>query len=55
MGGTNYSGLNIATAPIVNAGQVPQIGTATTNPAVTVDPKTNTVRPYSFRMTYTDP
>lgn len=55
IGGTNYSGLNIAIAPIVNSGEVPQIGTASTNPAVTVDPKTKTVRPYSFRMCYTDP
>ena len=29
---------------------MPQIGTATTNPLVTVDPKVN-VRPYSFRLT----
>ncbi len=55
IGGTNYSGLNIAIASVVNNGQVPQIGTASTNPAVTVDPRTNTVRPYTFRLCYTDP
>lgn len=55
IGGTNYSGLNIAIASSVNSGQVPQIGTASTNPAVTVDPKTNQVRPYTFRLCYTDP
>ena len=55
IGGTNYSGLNIAIASVVNSGEVPQIGTASTNPAVTVDPKTNTVRPYMFRLCYTDP
>lgn len=55
IGGTNYSGLNIATASVVNSGGVPQIGTAATNPAVTVDPKTNQVRPFSFRVSYTDP
>ena len=44
--GSNTSGINIAT--------VPQIGTATTNPLVTVDPKGN-VRPYSFRLTFDDP
>ena len=55
IGGTNYSGLNIAIASVVNSGEVPQIGTASTNPAVTVDPKTNTVRPYTFRICYTDP
>lgn len=55
IGGTNYSGLNIATASVVNAAGVPQIGTASTNPAVTVDPKTGQVRPFMFRMSYTDP
>ena len=55
IGGTNYSGLNIAIASVVNSGEVPQIGTASTNPAVTVDPMTNTVRPYMFRLCYTDP
>jgi branched-chain amino acid transport system substrate-binding protein len=55
IGGTNYSGLNIAIASVVNNGKVSQIGTASTNPAVTVDPRTNTVRPYTFRLCYTDP
>jgi branched-chain amino acid transport system substrate-binding protein len=55
IGGTNYSGLNIATASVVTAAGVPQIGTASTNPAVTVDPKTGQVRPFTFRMSYTDP
>ncbi len=55
IGGTNYSGLNIAIASVVNSGEVPQIGTASTNPAVTVDPMTNTVRPDMFRLCYTDP
>ncbi|MDK2958919.1 MAG: branched-chain amino acid transport system substrate-binding protein [Synergistaceae bacterium] len=40
---------------MVNAAGVPQIGTASTNPAVTVDPKTGQVRPFMFRMSYTDP
>jgi len=55
IGGTNFSGLNIATAPIVEEGKVPQIGSYPTNPAVTVDPKTGKVRPYSFRICFTDP
>lgn len=55
IGGTNYSGLNIATQPIVSAAKVPQIGSASTNPAVTVDPKTGQVYPYMFRICYTDP
>ena len=48
------SGINIATAPIVNRGHVPQISTIGTNPLVTVDEK-GRVRPYSFRICFTDP
>lgn len=52
--GANASGANIATAPIVNKAKVPQIGTVSTNPLVTVDEK-GKVRPYSFRICFTDP
>lgn len=52
--GANTSGINIATAAIVNKAKVPQIGTATTNPLVTVD-QNGKVRPYSFRLTFDDP
>jgi branched-chain amino acid transport system substrate-binding protein len=52
--GANSSGINIATAPIVDKGQVPQISTVGTNPFVTVDNK-GKVRPYSFRICFTDP
>ncbi len=52
--GANSSGINIATAPIANKGHVAQIGTCTTNPLVTVDNK-GKVRPYSFRICFTDP
>lgn len=52
--GANTSGINIATAPIVNKGRVPQISTIGTNPLVTVDNK-GRVRPYSFRICFTDP
>ncbi len=52
--GANGSGINIATAPIVNEAKVPQIGTVSTNPSVTVD-KDGKVRPYSFRICFTDP
>ena len=55
IGGCNYSGIQIAVAPIADKGQVPVIATAATNPAVTVDPDTGKVRPYMFRVTYTDP
>jgi branched-chain amino acid transport system substrate-binding protein len=52
--GANSSGINIATAPIVDRGKIPQIGTAATNPIVTVD-GSGKVRPYSFRICFTDP
>ena len=52
--GANASGANIATAPIVNKAGVPQIGTVSTNPLVTVDEK-GKVRPFSFRICFTDP
>jgi branched-chain amino acid transport system substrate-binding protein len=52
--GANVSGINLATAPVVAAAKVPQIGTYTSNPAVTVDEKGN-VRPYSFRLGFIDP
>jgi branched-chain amino acid transport system substrate-binding protein len=52
--GSNTSSINLATGPLVNAAQVPQIGTATTNPAVTVG-EDGKVYPYSFRICFTDP
>lgn len=52
--GANSSGINIATGPIVNRAEVPQIATLATNPSVTVDAKGN-VLPYSFRICFTDP
>ena len=55
IGGTNYSGIQLAIAPIAEKGQVPVIATAATNPTVTVDPNTGKVRPYMFRIVYTDP
>ena len=52
--GTSVSGINIATAAIVEKAKVPQISTVATNPLVTVDAK-GKVRPYSFRICFTDP
>ncbi len=52
--GANGSGINIATAPVVNRAGVSQIGTVSTNPFVTVD-NDGKVRPYSFRICFTDP
>ena len=55
IGGCSYSGIQIAVAPVSENGQVPIISSSATNPAVTVDPDTGKVRPYMFRVTYTDP
>jgi len=52
--GPNYSGLNIAAAPIFNRAQVPQIATMSTNPTVTVD-ENGVTRPYNFRICFLDP
>ena len=55
IGGSNYSGIQLAVAPIADKEQVPVVATSATNPAVTVDPNTGKVRPYMFRIGYTDP
>ena len=55
IGGSNYSGIQLAVAPIADKEQVPVVSSSATNPAVTVDPNTGKVRPYMFRVTYTDP
>jgi branched-chain amino acid transport system substrate-binding protein len=55
IGGSNYSGIQLAVAPIADKEQIPVISSSATNPAVTVDPNTGKVRPYMFRITYTDP
>ncbi|NLL37730.1 MAG: ABC transporter substrate-binding protein [Fretibacterium sp.] len=55
IGGTNYSGIQLAIAPIADKGETPVISSTATNPAVTVDPNTGKVRPYMFRICYTDP
>ncbi|MDO4987794.1 MAG: ABC transporter substrate-binding protein [Synergistes sp.] len=52
--GSNASSINIATAPVVNEKKIPQIATLATNTFVTVDAN-GKVRPYSFRICYTDP
>jgi branched-chain amino acid transport system substrate-binding protein len=55
IGGSNYSSIQLAIAPIADKNQIPVVATAATNPAVTVDPDTGKVRPYMFRIAYTDP
>ena len=52
--GANSSSINLATGPLVENAKIPQIGTATTNPLVTVD-EDGKVRQYSFRICFTDP
>ena len=52
--GSAASGANIATAPLVTRAGIPQIGTLSTNPLVTVDESGN-IRPYMFRICFIDP
>ena len=55
VGGSNYSGIQLAVAGIADKEKVPVVSSTATNPTVTVDPDTGKVRPYMFRITYTDP
>jgi branched-chain amino acid transport system substrate-binding protein len=55
IGGSNYSGIQLAVAPIADKEQIPVVSSSATNPTVTVNPDTGKVRPYMFRITYTDP
>ncbi|MDR1049449.1 MAG: ABC transporter substrate-binding protein [Synergistaceae bacterium] len=54
IGGCNYSGVQLAIAPVIDKAKVSNIASTATNPAVTVDPDTGQVRPYTFRINYTD-
>ncbi len=53
--GPAQSGNAIATAPILGRAQIPMIVTSATNPYVTVDQKTEKVRPFAFRPCFIDP
>jgi branched-chain amino acid transport system substrate-binding protein len=55
VGGSNYSSIQLAISPIADQNHIPVVASAATNPTVTVDPDTGKVRPYMFRMAYTDP
>ena len=55
VGGSNYSGIQIAVAPVADKAQIPVVSSTASNLAVTVDPDTGKVRPYMFRISYTDP
>ena len=45
----------MALAPVLERAQVPLVAPFASNPAATVDPRTNKVRPYAFRLCATDP
>ncbi|MDR1979230.1 MAG: ABC transporter substrate-binding protein [Synergistaceae bacterium] len=53
--GPAQSGNSIATAPVLERAEIPMIVTTATNPYVTVDQKTEKVRPYAFRPCFIDP
>jgi branched-chain amino acid transport system substrate-binding protein len=55
VGGSNFSSIQLAIAPIMDGNEIPSIASAATNPAVTVNPDTGEVRPYMFRIAYIDP
>jgi branched-chain amino acid transport system substrate-binding protein len=53
--GPAQSGNSIATAPVLERAQIPMIVTTATNPYVTIDQRTEKVRPYAFRPCFIDP
>jgi branched-chain amino acid transport system substrate-binding protein len=53
--GPAQSGNAIATAPVLERAEIPMIVTTATNPYVTVDQRTEKVRPYAFRPCFIDP
>ena len=53
--GPAQSGNSIATAPILERARIPMIVTTATNPYVTIDQKTEELRPYAFRPCFIDP
>jgi len=55
IGGSNFSSIQLAIGPIAESARIPVISSSATNPDVTVDPDTGRVRPYMFRIAYTDP
>lgn len=53
--GPAQSGNAIATAPVLEQARIPMIVTTATNPYVTIDKRTNKVRPFVFRPCFIDP
>jgi branched-chain amino acid transport system substrate-binding protein len=55
IGGANSSGMCIALSPVLEKARVPLLAPFASNPTATVDPRTNKVRPYTFRLCAIDP
>jgi branched-chain amino acid transport system substrate-binding protein len=53
--GPAQSGNSIATAPVLEKAKIPMVVTTATNPYVTIDQKTDKVRPFAFRPCFIDP
>jgi branched-chain amino acid transport system substrate-binding protein len=53
--GPAQSGNAIATAPVLERESIPMIVTSATNPYVTIEQRTETLRPYAFRPCLIDP
>jgi branched-chain amino acid transport system substrate-binding protein len=53
--GPAQSGNSIATAPVLEKAKIPMVVTTATNPFVTIDQKTEKVRPFAFRPCFIDP
>ncbi|MFN3648779.1 MAG: ABC transporter substrate-binding protein [Armatimonadota bacterium] len=49
------SSRSIAAAQVVDPARVPMVSPSSTNPDVTVDPRSGLTRPYVFRVCFTDP
>ncbi|MFA7621657.1 MAG: ABC transporter substrate-binding protein [Aminobacteriaceae bacterium] len=53
--GPAQSGNAIASAPVFERAQIPMVVTTATNPYVTIDQRTDAVRPFAFRPCFIDP
>lgn len=53
--GPAQSGNSIATAPVLEKASIPMVVTTATNPYVTIDQRTEKVRPFAFRPCFIDP
>lgn len=49
------SSRSIAAAPVAEGAKTPMVSPSSTNPDVTVDPRTKETRPHTFRVCFTDP